>query len=180
MRTAVFYKSISGFTATYANWIADELDADIFPAKQASVDLLQKYDLIIYGGSLHMAGIAGYKRFKKLLVKAPNRSLILFTTGASPRRENAIKEIRDNILTAEEQRHIPFYYLRGGFNFDKLDIPNKILMTLLKWKLSLTRNKSPDMKGMLHAYSHPMDFTKRHLIHEIVDHIKSMRSLEHT
>ena len=174
MKIAVFYKSVSGFTATYAKWIAEEVNADIYQLKEASADLLCKYDIIVYGGSLHMVGISGYKKFKNYLSQRPKKQLILFTTGASPQKKDTIEEVKNRNLTKAEQVEIPFYYLRGGFNFNKLNMPNKILMTLFKWKLSLTKNKTPDMLGMLEAYSTPMDFTQKDMINEIVSKVKCL------
>lgn len=171
MKVAVFYKSISGFTETYATWIAEAVNADIYPLREVSSNLLYKYDIIVYGGSLHMSSISGYKRFKNYLRQIPKKPLILFTTGASPEKKDDIEKVKNNNFTKEEQKQIPFYYFRGGFNFNKLDMPNKILMLLLKWKLSIIKNKTPDMRRMLDAYSTPEDFTKKDMITDIVNRI---------
>jgi len=76
---------------------------------------------------------------------------------------------------AEEQKQIQFYYFRGGFDFNKLNLINKILMTLFKWKIQLKRHKTPDEKGMLAAYSKPMDFTKKENIKGLVEYVRSLR-----
>ena len=48
-------------------------------------------------------------------------------------------------------------------------------MTLLKWKIKLKRHKTPDEKGMLAAYSKPMDFTKKENIKELLEYVRSLR-----
>ncbi len=57
MRSIVIYKSQTGFTQKYAEWIAEELKADIFDILQVNVEMLQNYDTIIYGGGLYAGGI---------------------------------------------------------------------------------------------------------------------------
>ncbi len=174
LKIAVVYTSLSGFTATYAKWIAEEVKADLFLLEEISAELLRKYSIIVYGGSLHMVGITGYKRLQKYLRQLPGKKVVLFTTGASPQRDETVDEVRNANLSAEEQASIPFFYFRGGFNFDRLDSVNKILMTLLKWKLKLIRNKTPDMQGMLQAYDHPMDFTRKDAIVQLVEVVKQL------
>jgi len=44
MKTVVVYKSISGFTKKYAEWIAEELDADLFRIEKIDIDILLKYE----------------------------------------------------------------------------------------------------------------------------------------
>ena len=64
-------------------------------------------------------------------------------------------------------------FLRGGFNFNKLDILNKIIMTLFEWKLCFKKNKSPDEAGMLTAFSKSAHFTRKENIECLVDYDRS-------
>ena len=61
LRTVVIYRSTSGFTKRYAEWIAEELKADLFEARKIDAPKLADYDLIVFGGSLHAVGINGIK-----------------------------------------------------------------------------------------------------------------------
>ncbi len=175
MKTVVVYKSISGFTKKYAEWIAQELRADLSEIKKSDIEILHKYDNIIYGGSLHAAGISGINIIKNNLKKLRDKNIIIFTTGASPPKENTISEVRDNNFSVEEQKQIKFYYFRGGFDFSKLNFINKILMTLFKWKIQLKRDKTSDEKGMLAAYSKPVDFTKKENIKELLEYVRLLK-----
>jgi len=175
MKTVVVYKSISGFTKKYAEWIAEALEADLLNLEKVDINILLKYDIIIYGGSLHAVGISGVNIIKNNLHKLRDKNIIVFTTGASPAKESIVSEVRDSNFSAEEQKQIQFYYFRGGFNFNKLNFINKILMTLLKWKIKLNRDKTPDETGMLAAYSKPMDFTKVKNIKELLEYARSLK-----
>lgn len=175
MKTVVVYKSISGFTKKYAEWIAEELEADLLGVEKIDIDILLKYDIIIYGGSLHAVGISGINIIKNNLNKLKDKNIIIFTTGASPSKESTVSEVKDSNFSVEEQKQIRFYYFRGGFDFNKLNFTNKILMTLMKWKIKLKRHKTPDEKGMLAAFSKPMDFTKKKNIKELLEYAHSLR-----
>ena len=173
MKTVVVYKSKTGFTKKYAEWIAEELSADIFEAAKCTSDMLTNYDTVIYGGSLHAVGINGVKLIMKNLGKLEGKKLVVFATGASPSREEAINEVRNKNFSFEQQRHIRFFYLRGGFDYSKLKPLDKALMTLLRWKIKRKKELTPDERGMLAAFDKPVDFTRKENIGELISYVRS-------
>lgn len=173
MKTLVMYRSVSGFTKKYAQWIAEELDADLADAGDVDSSKLPRYDRIVFGGSLHEAGIRGVDIVLKNMPRLEGKRIAVFATGASPASEAISREVENKNFTAEQKSRIGFFYLRGGFDFDKLDTRNKILMTLLKWKIMIKKNRTPDEKGMLAAYSTPLDFTKKEHIGKIVEYMEA-------
>lgn len=170
MRTVVVYKSISGFTRKYAQWIAGDLNADLFDVKDISSDLLMKYDCIIYGGPLHASGISGVKKLTSWSVILKEKKIIVFATGASPSQKHIPEEILRANFTDDERTRIRFFYLRGGFDFGRLSIPFKIIMTLFKWKLLSRKEKTADERGMIDAYANPVDFCKKENLRELLDY----------
>lgn len=175
MKTIVIYKSKTGFTKKYAEWIAEELSADIFDASKVNINMLNKYDTVVYGGSLYAVGIIGVKLIKKNINKLKHKRLVVFATGASPSRDNDINQIINKNFTVDEQKYIKFFYLRGGFNYKKLNPFDKFLMTLLKWKIKSKKQKelSADEIGMLAIYDKPIDFTDKKNIYKIITYINS-------
>jgi flavodoxin len=172
-RSVVVYRSISGFTKRYATWIAEDLKADLYDAREADIEKLLEYDLIVFGGSLHAVGINGIKIIKDNISKLANKKVVIFAVGASTFKENILEEIKSRNFSAEECKAFKFFYLRGGFVYDKLDLANKILMTLFRVRIKLKKNKTPDEKGMLMAYAHPLDCAKKENIREIVEYVLS-------
>lgn len=173
MRTAVIYSSLSGFTRTYAEWIAAALPADLFRHRDICPRQLLGYDQIVYGGSLHAVGITGIRLIKRALPDLAGKRIIVFATGASPAKPGIVEEIgRANFAPGERQR-ITLFYLRGGFDFTRLDAINKLLMTLLKWKIMMKRTRTPDETGMLTAFEKPMDFTKKEYLDELLAFARS-------
>lgn len=173
MKAVVVYKSKAGFVKKYAEWIAQELSADIFEASNITIDEIVNYDTVIYGGGLYAVGINGLKLITQNLDRLKGKKIAVFASGASPHRKEIISEVMNNNFTPEQQEHIRFFYLRGGFDYGKLKPFDKVLMTLLKWKLKRKKELSPDEKGMLAAYEKPADFTQRKNIREIIDYITS-------
>jgi menaquinone-dependent protoporphyrinogen IX oxidase len=177
MKTVVIYKSKTGFVKKYAVWLAEELSADLFEASKVSLSLLSGYDTVIYGGSLHAVGIIGLKLITGNMEKLKGKKLVIFATGASPSSEAVNKAIINNNFSPDQQDKIKFFYLRGGFNYAKLPLSDKLLMTLMKWKIRYKKKQKKELtrdeKGMLAAYSKPVDFTKKEYISEIVEYVNS-------
>lgn len=171
MKTVVVYKSKTGFTKRYAQWVAQELAADLFEAAKVTAEMLTAYDTIIYGGSLHAVGICGVKRITNHLTELNGKKIVVFATGASPAKEEAINHVIESNFTPQQLAQIRFFYLRGGFDYGKLNTVDKFLMTFLKWKLKRKQNLTADEKGMLAAYDTPLDFTRKENIAEIISYV---------
>ena len=173
MKTVVIYKSKSGFVKKYAQWIAEELSADIFEASKVTPEMFADYDTVIYGGGLYAVGINGVKLIKQNLDKLKGKKVIVFASGASPSREEIISEVKNKNFTSEQQEYIRFFYLRGGFDYSKLKPFDKVLMTLMKLMLKRKKELTPDERGMLHAYDMPEDFTRKKNIDELISYVNS-------
>ncbi len=177
MSTIVIYKSKTGFVRNYAEWIAEELSADIFEVSKVNINMLTKYDTVVYGGSLHAVGINGVKFITKNFDKLKEKKLVVFASGASPSSENVIKEVVTNNFTTQQQKCIKFFYLRGGFNYNKLPTFDKVLMTLLNWKIKIKKKQKKQLThdeiGMLAVLSKPADFTRKKNINEMIIYINT-------
>ncbi len=175
METIVIYKSKTGFTKKYAEWIANELLADIFEASKVNINMLGKYDKIVYGGSLYASGILGVKLITKNIDKLRGKKIAVFATGVSPAKESAISDVRNSNFTSDQEKYIKFFYLRGGFDYSKLNFFDKFLMNLLKWKIEKKKKEdlTDDEIGMLTVFNKPTDFTRENYIEELVDYIRN-------
>ena len=167
-KTAVVYRSKSGFTRKYAQWIADATGADLLIGNRTRLPDLLGYDTIVYGGALYAVGINGLSLITRNYEALKSKRLIVFTLGATPVRPEIVDEVRDNNLTPEQRQHIRFFMLRGGFDKSKLILTDRLLMTLLKATLRRRKNPTADERGMLAAYDNPLDFTDEKLIAPIV------------
>jgi len=176
MKYLVVYKSKTGFTEKYAQWIAKELSADIYNYKEINKENFKDYDVIVYGGSLHAVGIEGIKLIKDDWNLLKEKILVVFAVGATPYRKDTVEEIKNNNFSGEQLEKIQVFYLRGGFNYNKLPLIDKFLMKLLQLKLKRKKSLTADEKGMLNAYNKPVDFTRRENIDDIIFFIRSLKS----
>ncbi|MEL7655412.1 MAG: flavodoxin domain-containing protein [Bacillota bacterium] len=171
-RVAVVYRSKSGYTEKYAQWIAQAINADLMKGEKTKLEDLLKYDTIVYGGGLYAVGINGVKLITNNLDKLKDKKIIVFGLGASPVRPEIYEEVKNKNFTKEQQEKIEFFLLRGGFDQSKLKPIDRFLMLLMKISLKRKKNLTPDEQGMLNAYSHPVDFTNEKSIEAIVESIQ--------
>ncbi|HBG70853.1 MAG: flavodoxin [Bacteroidetes bacterium GWF2_43_63] len=171
MKTIVIYRSKTGFTKKYAEWIAEELGSELADSKKINMEMLHDYDTIIYGGGLYAGGINGVKLIKNNLPYLRDRNIIVFATGATPDRNETTQELFESNFNEEQQEYINFFYLHGGFDFSKLGLKDKLLMRLLKLKLRMIpeSKRTPDETGMLAAYQNPADFTKKKYVEKLLE-----------
>lgn len=177
MKALVVYWSKTGFTEKYAKWIAEELNADLISGEKVEKDMLDEYDMYVFGGSLHAVGIGGAQFIKKNIDIIKNKKTAVFAAGASPGRREIIEEVKAKNFRREELNAFRFFYLRGGFDFNKLSFKDKMLMRMMKWKLNKKKKSSKklteDEEGMLDAFENPVDFTDRKNIQELIEYLKN-------
>jgi len=173
MKAIVVYASKTGFVEKYAEWIAEELSVKAIPVDEMKLEDLNEYDTVIFGGGLYAGGINGIKFIKNNLGRLEGKKIALFATGASPGRKEEIDEVWEKNFTEEERGKMGLFYLRGGFNYEKLGIKDKFLMTLLKKKLESKKELTEDESGMLAAYEDPADFTDKDNIKDLVEFVRN-------
>lgn len=176
MKTVVIYKSATGFTKKYAEWIAEELSSDIFAFSEITLQKMMDYDCIVFGGRVHADGIDGISLIKRNLEKLKGKRLIVFATGAAPADESRRDLVRNKNLTPQQQANIQLFYLRGGFNFATLPFIDKILMffynKMLIRKQRQGKQLTSDEAGMLELMNKAEDFTKKENIQDIVQAVR--------
>ena len=170
MKTIVVYKSKTGYTKKYAEWIAEELNCDI--KEDASLSDIIEYDTVIFGSGMYVGGMNGVKLISKNLDRLSGKKLILFAVGSNPGKDKDIVPFWNRIFTEEQQKNIGLFYLRGGFDYTKLGFKDKILMDMLKKHLQKLENPDEDERGLLAAYDTPVDFTDRANIAPLVEYAR--------
>jgi len=173
MKTLVLYYSNTGFTQKYAKWIAEELSVDIVDAKQSHAGMLFDYDTIIYGGGLYASHIGGLQLIIKNLDRLKGKKIIVFTTGASPAKEETTFDIQNKNFTPQQQQIIRFYYLRGGFDYSKLKPIHKLSMNAMKFIVKNKKEINPEIQQFLDAYDNPVDFTDKENIRDLLAYARA-------
>ena len=147
MKSLVIYKSKTGFTEKYANWISNELNCDIKKYEDVSKNLVNEYDLIIYGAGVYAGKIGGLDKIKKLGIR--NNKLIVFASGATPiEAGDTIDRVWKSNFSEEEIKEIPHYYMPGGISYERMAFFSKLVIKALSKMLKKNkemREKSGNM-----------------------------------
>jgi len=172
-KIAVIYKSKHGTTKRYAEWIAEELEAQLFEASNIRPSQLMSYDVVIYGGGLYAGGIIGVK----LVTENACKSLVVFTVGLANPDSTDYSGILQKNFTQELLQKIKVFHLRGGIDYKKLGLVHKAMMALLV-KLKVEKippeKRTSEIQTMLDTYGEKVDFTDKATIRPLIDYVHTL------
>ena len=174
MKKIVIYKSKTGFTKRYAEWIAEEIGCSCVSVKEITANSLESYQTVIYGGGITAGSIGGLKKIKTMMAGFPDKKFIVFATGATPVEVYKDKDqIRDANFTEEEKQRIPYFYFVSGINYDNMKLGGKLLMKLFRSMLSKKKDMTPEEQGMADTIKHSVDHTDKKYITPLIQCVKS-------
>lgn len=169
-KVLVIYKSKYGSTKRYAQWIGEKVGGDLVEFSKVKAGDLVKYDTIVFGGFLHAVGISGVKVINENFKNIADKKIIVFAVGCTPEREKDMEKVFSTNFKGEIREKVHCFYLRGAFNYDNLDLVDKMMMNALKIKLKKMKEEDldEDAKGLLECYDNPVDWTDKKAIEPIV------------
>lgn len=149
--------------------------ADIFKVTEIKADKLEEYDTIVYCGGLYVGGILGFSFIKKSYLKFYDKKLIVVAVGATLKKDEAVEEVKARNLTDEMKDNVQLFLLRGGLNYKKMNVIDRLLMFLLikSVKLKKAEKLDDDTKGMIATYGKVVDFTNKNAITPIINAINN-------
>lgn len=172
-KVIVVYKSSTGFTKKYGEWIAEELNCEILPLAQVNADLLSKYEIVVYGGPMHGGHIADMKKARELFDGSAAKKLIIYATGAMPNEGNeTIQEMWRANFNPDELAEIPHFYMQAGLNFEQMPLGEKLMIKTYRFILSKKKNPDEVEKEMAEAMKTSYDITSKEYIGPLVDQVK--------
>ena len=171
-KVLIVYKSVSGFTAKYAEWMKEELGCDVIALKSLKKKMLVNYDILVFGGRIHASHIDGLKKFRRK-VGSLNKELIIFASGLVPKEKN---NVLDNMwkTNKDEIDGARTFYLQGGLSLEKLPQLDKFVIKSLTKILTKKKDKDESELSMLDALNGKNIVFKKENIHDIVEYIKSL------
>lgn len=175
MKKLVLYKSKTGFVKRYAEIIAESCEAEICEFSKFDKKSISEYDVVIYGGGLYAIGINGLKKFKNLIQSTSgSQKIVVFASGASPGRESDITQVKKHNFDDGDLERISFFYLRGGFNFNKLNFFFRIMMKMYKSKMQSKKTLSREEKAFIDSFDYPVDYVSKENAQELIDFVNKM------
>jgi len=174
MKTVLLiYKSNTGFTKKYAQWIQEELNCTTLELKDAHISDITKYDIIIFGGGMHANKVNGINLIKNNLKQLTNNHLIIFATGATP--ASAVEEVkRFEQSNIPNESNIQFFYFQSGMNYKDMRINDKMMMNCLKFALRAKKDKNSVEQGTMEAISNSYDNSNQIFIKPLTNHVRGL------
>lgn len=176
MKTLIVYTSQTGFTQRYAEWLAEEMKADILNLKEAQKKdktYFDSYDAIIYGGWAMAGTVTKVKWFLDKASSWEDKRLALFCVGGGPNDSPDIEEMFNKTLNDNQKKHIKTFYCQGGFNYEKMNAPSKMAMKMFVSSLKRKINQTEDEKKMVEMISSSYDISDKKFIAPIVEYFES-------
>lgn len=173
-KVIVLYKSNTGFTQKYAEWVANELNCSAISITEINVNELQSYDTIVFGGGLYAGKINGLKSIKNDIFKMNDKNIIIFVTGATPKEAIKIEEIKNANFSLKEKENFHLFYFHSGMNYEKMGLGSKGMMSIFKAILKIKKDKSPEEQGMYDTITKSNDYSKKEYINPLIECVRTI------
>ena len=173
MKGIILYTSKYGATKRYADWLAAESGFDCIETKNAKIEYVMQYDVIILGGGIYASGISGLSFLKKNIEKLQGKKIIIFCDGASPFDEKAFQQIIDYNLKGPLSG-LPCFYCRGAWDMDRMNFADRNLCRLLQKVVAKKKTGDHEVweKALIEAGIKKCDWTDKAYIQPILDALR--------
>ena len=174
MRTIVVYKTKYGSTKTYAHWIGEELSCRVSDVGDITVEELETYDNIIYGGGLYAEVINGVSLITKNIDKLKNKKIAVYTTGITP---IDCREYYDKLVVLKNFKNglpeqIKLFNFTGKMIIKELSVVHRTALKSLKKIMLAKKEPTPMEKLLVDLCDADGDFCDRNQICDLIDYIK--------
>lgn len=169
----VIYNSQTGFTKRYAQWISEALECNCIEFSEANKLDLEQYGTIIFGGWACAGSVSKLKWFKNNMKKWNNKKLAVFCVGGSPLENPDVEAAMKNSFTEEEHKKARIFYCPGGFNYEKMSAPSKMMMKMFIGALKSKKDKTEEDKIMIDMISKSYDISDKKYIEPIIEWAKN-------
>ena len=153
MSRVIIYKSKTGHTKRYAKILSEELDIPCYSYKEAKV---RDNDEVIFLSYIYASKIIGLsKALNKYNVKA------IIAVGALAHSKDYLNTLKD-----ANNIKLPFFYLRGGIDYSKLNF------FFRKFLPVIGKDIAKDDKELLNLFKNGGDFVNKDNLKEVLNYLK--------
>ena len=173
MKTLVIYTSQTGFTKKYAQWLADEMRADLFDLKDAQKKeeaFFTDYEAIVYAGWCMAGSVVKLKWFLGKASGWKEKRLAVICVGGSPNDNPDVEVALKNILNDEQRQYIKAFYCQGGFNYEKMNGVSKLAMKIFVG--ALKKKKDEKSQQMAKHMSASNDISDKKYLEPVVAYLR--------
>lgn len=131
MKNLIIYYSRAGHTKRYAEFLSTRIIGDVKEISEINLRILRQYDNIIFGSSIRNNKIMKINKFLKYYKKIKNKNLFIFANGFSTMQGVSSDDKQLLIdINGLFDKHIRFYTLPGGFDYDLLNKKDKRIFSI--------------------------------------------------
>ncbi|MCI5934809.1 MAG: flavodoxin domain-containing protein [Lachnospiraceae bacterium] len=173
--TLIIFHSQTGFTARYAQWMAEATGAecmDFKEAKKKKTAFFDDYEKIVFGGWVMGGNVSKLKWFEEHLAEWKNKKLAVFAVGASPADSETVAEFLNRTFGGAQWNGVAHFYCQGGLNYDRMSAPNRMLMKMLKKSLDGKQDKTPQEIEMAQMIGKSYDIADRKYARPVITWIE--------
>ena len=153
MSRAIIYKSKTGHTERYARMLSKELNIPCYSYKDAKVS---ENDEVIFLSYIYASKIMGLSKIlKRYKVK------VVIAVGAMPYSKDYLNTLKD-----ANNIKLPFFYLRGGIDYSKLNF------FFRKFLPVIGKDIAKDDKELLNLFKNGGDFVNKDNLKEVLNYLK--------
>lgn len=179
MKATVIYCSQTGFTKTYAGWLAEDLGCEAVPFAERGGVALNKTGLLVFCSWFHAASIKGASWLKRAMRRHPGLHVIVLVTGATPMPceawpESEIEGAFCRTFPKSDYPYLPHFYCQGGFDYERLGTVDKIAMRLFFKVNTRAAANNPKAAEMLRVMGKGFDGTRRAYLEPVLNYIRRL------
>ena len=153
MSRVIIYKSKTGHTERYAKMLSEELDIPCYSYKEAKVS---DNDEVIFLSYIYASKIMGLsKALNKYNIKA------IIAVGALAYSKDYLNTLKD-----ANNIKLPFFYLRGGIDYSKLNFFFRKFLPIIG------KDIAKDDKELLNLFKNGGDFVTKDSLKDVINHLK--------
>ncbi len=174
MNGIVIYKTKYGSTKQYALWIGEELGFKVVESKEITIDELEKYDTIIYGGGLYAEVINGASLITKNINRLKDKKIAIYSTGITPLdcRDYYDKYVIEKNFKTGVPENIRVFNFTGKMILEELSMVHRTALKSLK-KIMASKKEPTEMEKLLiELCDADGDFSDKNQIGELVEYIR--------
>ena len=155
MSRVIIYKSKTGHTERYARMLSKELNIPCYSYKDAKVS---ENDEIIFLSYIYASKIMGLSKIlKKYNVK------VVIAVGALAYSKDYLNTLKD-----ANNIKLPFFYLRGGIDYSKLNF------FFRKFLPVIGKDIAKDNKDLLNLFKSGGDFVTKNNLEPCINYLKNI------
>ncbi|MDD3304218.1 MAG: flavodoxin domain-containing protein [Clostridia bacterium] len=156
----IVYYSKTGHTEHYAKMLGKELEIEAIPFSE--IKKINKEEQVVFMSWVFASGI---KKLKKVL--SQYNVICVAAVGMNVKSDDNTK-----LLVETNRLTIPFFYLQGGLNYDRLKGFEGSLLKMVAKKV-IEENREQD-KELIKIFKNGGDFVSKENLTDMIGHLKSI------